>query len=332
MSNSTGHSPQLVEARSAGRWTDYLAIMRLDHSTKHVFIVPGIALAWLLRGIQNQGWFADVALGLVAAVSIASANYVINEWLDREFDQFHPTKSQRSAVQRALKGELIFLQWLALTCVGLGCAFASSPVMFAVALIFGLQGIVYNVEPLRSKDKPFLDVISESINNPLRLMIGWAMVDATTLPPSSLILSYWFGGAFLMAAKRLSEYREIVASHGKELLSRYRASFEGYTEVSLSVSCNVYSTLSSFFLAVFLIKYRIEYILLLPFVTALFGYYLHLAMKPGSAAQTPEKLVNERSLWILVAALACTAAVTTFVDIPLVDALAGQQYIEVMDR
>jgi hypothetical protein len=45
------------------------------------------------------------------------------------------------------------------------------------ACIFALQGIVYNVRPLRTKDKPYLDVISESINNPLRLTIGWAMID-----------------------------------------------------------------------------------------------------------------------------------------------------------
>ena len=35
------------------------------------------------------------------------------------------------------------------------------------------------------------------------------MIDPTTLPPASLLLAYWFGGAFLMAAKRLAEYKEI---------------------------------------------------------------------------------------------------------------------------
>ena len=52
------------------------------------------------------------------------------------------------------------------------------------------QGIFYNVPPLRTKDKAYFDVISESINNPIRLLIGWAIVDPTSLPPGSIILSY----------------------------------------------------------------------------------------------------------------------------------------------
>ena len=212
---------------------------------------------------------------------------------------------------------------------GLALAGLAGRLMFFTAVVFALQGIAYNVPPLRTKDKPYLDVISESINNPLRLTLGWAMIDPTTLPPSSVIILYWAGGAFLMTAKRLSEYREIVASHGKDLLARYRASFAGYTETSLTVSCFVYALASSFVLAVFLMKYRIEYLLIAPVVIALFAHYLALSMQPGSSAQKPEKLIRERGLMALVALLTALFVLLTFVNVPALEPLAGQKYISI---
>ena len=130
-----------------------------------------------------------------------------------------------------------------------------------------------------------------------------------------------------MAAKRHCEYREIASSHGKALLARYRASFAGYSDISLSVSCFVYGMLSSFFLAIFLIKYRIEYILLMPLITVLFAHYFALSMQPDSPAQAPEKLFRERGLVLLVVAIAALFAVTTFIDLPALEALTGQRYI-----
>jgi 4-hydroxybenzoate polyprenyltransferase len=191
-------------AKTHGNLHDYLALARFDHCTKHIFIVPGMILAYLLRGVRTDAPVASIALGFIAAFCVASANYVINEWLDRDFDRFHPTKSKRASVQHELRGGLVALEWTALLAVGLGCAFIDSRTMYFIATLFALQGIAYNAAPLRTKNLAYLDVIFESVNNPLRLIVGWAMIDPTTLPPGSLILMYWTGGAFLMAAKRLS--------------------------------------------------------------------------------------------------------------------------------
>jgi 4-hydroxybenzoate polyprenyltransferase len=317
-----------TEVRAAGL-KDYIAIARLDHATKHVFILPGIILAYALRGLQTDEILLHFILGLATAVFIASANYVINEFLDREFDRHHPTKSDRTAIQTDLKPVLVYVEWALLVLLGLSCAYKSSFAMLACAIVFAMQGIVYNVQPLRSKDKAYLDVISESINNPLRLTIGWLIVDPATLPPSSIVLAYWCGGAFLMAAKRLSEYREIVGLHGRERLVQYRASFAGYTEVSLTVSCLVYASLSSFFLGIFLIKYRVEYLLTFPAFAALFGLYLALSMQHGSVAQKPEKLFREPKLAALVIVIVALLGFTTFVDIGFLNALTKQDYVRI---
>ncbi len=306
---------------------DHLAIMRLDHATKHVVILPGIVLATLLRRGHIHASLWPFIAGALAAVLVASANYVINEWLDRASDAHHPTKSARVAVRRRMNGGLVWLQWAVLLTLGLAAAASGGLVMGLIAAAFGAQGLIYNVPPVRSKDHAYLDVLSESVNNPLRLMLGWAMVDPTTLPPASLLLGAWLGGAFLMDAKRLSEYREIVAAYGRERLTLYRASFAGYNEISLTASCLVYALISVMALAIFFIKYRVEYILILPLIALLFGKYLAIAMHPASAAQKPETLFAEKGLMTIVALIVVMFAMCTMVDMPALAPLTAQTFI-----
>lgn len=322
----------IKSADTRANLSDYLRIARLDHITKHVFIIPGIVLALLLRPAQAELGFAPLMLGFLSAVALASANYVINEWLDREFDKYHPEKSQRAAVQKELSGTVVYAEYAVLVALGLGLAWLLNSTFFVIAVLFLISGVTYNVKPLRTKDVVFGDVLTESINNPLRLMLGWAMVDPSSLPPVSVLLSYWFGGAFLMNAKRLAEFRDIVAEQGQELLGLYRRSFRYYTERRLLVASLLYALFSIFFLAVFLIKYKVEYVLVFPALSFLFAEYFILALKQNSVARKPEHLFKARRMMVMVAIVVALFVLASVVDIPILETLTNQHFIELPVR
>jgi decaprenyl-phosphate phosphoribosyltransferase len=270
----------------------YIQIARADHWFKNTFMLLGVLVAFFYDP-ASLTWASipQIALGLLATCLIASSNYVVNELLDGATDRFHPEKKHRPVPSGQIRFGLAILEWLLLGTAGVIVSFQLSLSFFVSALMLWLMGIAYNVPPFRTKELPYLDVLSESVNNPLRLLLGWFVLIPHKVPPLSLILAYWMVGAFFMATKRFAEYRHIGDT---KAASQYRKSFGYYTENCLLVSMFFYAIICALFSGIFIVRYRIELILFVPLAAGFFAYYLKMGLQDDSPAQRPEKLYREK--------------------------------------
>jgi decaprenyl-phosphate phosphoribosyltransferase len=293
----------------------YIQIARLDHWVKNVFVLPGVVVALSVDRARLASWsWISFVLGMLAIGLIASSNYVLNEILDAPSDLAHPTKRYRPVPAGRVSVARAYVEWIALMAVGLALGFYISRPFALTLLALWIMGCIYNVPPLRTKDLPYIDVLSESVNNPLRMLAGWYLTGCTLIPPASLLLSYWMVGCYFMAIKRFGEFRDIG---DRQQSASYRKSFAFYNEQRLLVAIMFYGSIAMLFFGAFIMRYRVELILAFPLVALVMAQYLSLAFKPDSAVQRPEGLYREPAL--MAAVIACVAVMVTllFVNLPI---------------
>ena len=295
-------------------------IARVDHWFKNVFVLPGVVVALgfapLSANSSAVGTFLmRLILGLVAVCLVASSNYVLNEVMDAPFDRFHPEKSQRPVPSGRVNVRLAYLEWLVLAAIGIGSGALLSRGLGAALAALWVMGCVYNIPPIRSKDVPYVDVLSEAVNNPLRMLVGWYIVDPGGLAPVSLLVSYWMVGCYFMAIKRFAEYRHIG---DRSRAIAYRRSFARITEQSLLISIVFYASVAMLFFGAFAMRYRIELIVSFPLIALVMAIYLAVGFRQDSAAQRPEGLYREPVLMAAVVSCTILVAILLFVDLPSV--------------
>jgi len=311
-------------ARIVGRatWRGHIAIARIDHWFKNVFVIPGAVAALAMDSAHvAPGVARRAVIGLASVCLVASSNYVINELLDAPSDLAHPTKFTRPVPAGKVNIPLAYAQWLLLMLVGVALGYRGVSVPFGVTVfVLWVMGCIYNIRPIRSKDLPYLDVLSEAVNNPLRMLAGWFIVGTASVAPGSLLLSYWMVGCYFMAMKRYAEFREI----GDPVrAAAYRRSFQFYTEDRLLVSIMFYGSAAMLFLGAFVMRYRLELILSFPLIALVMAIYLFLGLKPNSTVQRPEGLYREPTLMAAVIACSVVICVLMLVDIPQLQELVA---------
>ncbi len=286
---------------------EYLKVARIDHWLKNIFIVFGhavaVVLVWNLE--IDSGLVVKAILSLIPACLIASANYILNEILDAPYDRLHPTKKLRGIPAGKVKIPILWAMKAGCIIVGFSLSlwwFKNPGYTIALGLLL-LSGVVYNIPPVRLKDRAFLDVIAESFNNPIRLWLGWyALVpdDMLTAPPLSIMLAWWCFGGLLMTGKRYSEFRFI---DNKELSGQYRRSFKTYTNRTLIIAMITYANgfcfCAGWAMAVYDSLNNLVFVFPL-IILAVVMYFRH-AMSEVGARLEPEQLLQ--NVWIVVSAL-----------------------------
>jgi len=304
----------MARAERGSRVLDYVALARPDHWVKNGFMVLGVLLA-----ISYQPESLDAAgvlrlgLAVVATCLVASSNYVLNEILDAHRDAFHPEKRHRPIPSGRVSPPLAYAEWIGLALLGLAVAWTINLPFLLAAVGLWVMGLLYNVPPVRLKDWPYLDVLSESFNNPIRLLLGWFALIATRVPPVSLAIAYWMAGAFLMATKRYAEYRHIG---DPAAAAAYRSSFRHYDEERLLVSMFFYAVTGALFGGIFILRYHLELVLAVPAAAGLFAYYLRLGMLADSPAERPEALYRHRGFMLYLTLSAALFVALLFIRIP----------------
>jgi 4-hydroxybenzoate polyprenyltransferase len=287
--------------------TAYLRALRLERWPRSAAIILGSAAFFFLHP-DFLSSFPPLRIGFLLGLSflltwaISTSNYIINEIVDAPYDIHHPGKRDRPLIRGEIRETPFVLLGIGIT----AAAFTLAVVFFSRAFVLSLlallaAGFAYNVKPVRTKDIPFLDAISESANNPVRFLIGWyAFAPRQLFPPVFLLLAWWSFGNFLMTAKRLSEFRLL-----RDKAADYRLSHKKYTRdlllLGMLASAAVFLTTFIFFI-LSLRLYR--FLAVFPLLFFYLFLFFQKTLKEKEVMEEPESLLLNPLIALLTIVLA----------------------------
>ena len=284
----------------------YLRGLRLERWPRSTAIFLGSAAYFYLyrdalSSFSPAAIFFRLVLSFLLTWAVSTANYVVNEIVDAPFDVHHPVKRHRPLIQGEIRTGPFILVGAVLTAAGFLLAKAFFSWAFFISLLaLLLAGFIYNVRPVRTKDIPFLDAISESANNPIRFFIGWyAFAPEYVFPPVALLVAWWSFGNFLMTAKRLSEFRLL-----KDKAADYRLSHKRYSRTALLVG--MVSSAAVFLLSFiyFAVHWRLRWFLYMsPLLLVYLYLFFHKTLEEREIMEEPESLLQNPLIALLTCAI-----------------------------
>ncbi len=294
---------------------NHLEALRLERWPRSFAIYVGSFTFFLLypKELQfGEKLFCSLFLSFFFTWLISTSNYIVNEIADAEFDRHHPVKRNRPLASGRVKKETLLIIFVIFVFIAFFGALKFFNFKFFLSLLsLFIAGIFYNIKPIRLKDIPYIDFTSESINNPIRFLIGWYAFTENFHPPLSILLWWWSFGMFLMIGKRISEKRFL----GDENSSNYRPSLKNVSEKALRIIMGFIGVLSFILLFYFSNQHSIETLKIFSFVFLLFLlYFYYLVNKKIGELEEPEEILKNPFLSIILIVLTGIFFLSLFIE------------------
>ncbi len=207
--------------------TEYFKLLRVNQWTKNLFIFLPLFFGGEMLNIHK---LLSVTYGFISFSFMASAVYIINDFLDIEEDQLHPTKKHRPLASGAINKKLALILSLNLVIFSLLISLwrpnPGSYSLFFLLLIYLSINILYSKV---LKHYPIIDVFILSIGFVLRIIAGG--VSGDILVSHWIVIMTFLLALFLSFAKRRDDL--ILYEHSGKLarknITRYNQTFLNQT-------------------------------------------------------------------------------------------------------
>jgi 4-hydroxybenzoate polyprenyltransferase len=172
------------------------------------------------RKLTNLPAFLHSLAGFVVFSLFASVVYIINDIVDIEADQLHPTKHYRALAAKKLSVRTAWITVISLLIMAIPTAFWLSPRFAIICIIYLVLNLVYSHW---LKHIVLLDIIVLASFYVLRVVAGVALIQIERFSPWIYIVMT-FLALFIGAGKRRSEMALLT-----ENANSHRRVLDGYT-------------------------------------------------------------------------------------------------------
>ncbi len=197
---------------------NHIKLIRPNQWIKNLLLLSPLFFS---GNLLNKSIYITLSGALVFSL-VSGLGYIVNDWVDKEKDQFHPEKRNRPFCAKTVSGKsaLVLSLCLVSLIISVSALFRFPSLFMIYLLAYLILTISYS---LYFKSVVILEIFIIAVGFVLRVLAGGAVCNVAI--SSWLFLTVFFIAMMISIAKRLNELKEL----GRDTAILHRKSQTGYS-------------------------------------------------------------------------------------------------------